>query len=107
MGTLSAFSFYKIKAPSRRFRLPPLRPARRADSGRAVASADERLHEALEKRHAMQGKTVSEVAREILSAAVSERPLGTRSGRLRGQLELPHDSADSPRRQLRKRNWRP
>ena len=34
-----------------------------------------------------QGKTVSEVAREILSAAVSERPLGARIGRLRGQLE--------------------
>lgn len=67
---------------------------------------DERLREALEERAAMQGKTVSEVAREILSAAVSERALGARIGRLRGQLELPRDSADSRRRQLRNRNWR-
>lgn len=68
---------------------------------------DERLREALEERAAMQGKTVSEVAREILSAAVSERPLGARIGRLRGRLELPRDSADPRRSRLRKRNWRP
>ena len=55
----------------------------------------------------MQGKSVSEVAREILTAAVSERPLVERIGRLRGQLELPRASSDPWRKQLRKRNWRP
>jgi plasmid stability protein len=68
---------------------------------------DQRLREALEERAALQGKTVSEVAREILSDAVSERPLGSRIGHLRGRLELPPASFDPWRKQLRKRNWRP
>lgn len=68
---------------------------------------DEQLREALEERVAMQGKTVSEVAREILSAAVSERPLDSRIGHLRGRLELPAESPDARRKELRKRNWRP
>ena len=68
---------------------------------------DERLREALEERAALQGKTVSEVAREILSEAVCERPLGPRIGHLRGRLELPADSSDRWRQQIRKRNWRP
>ena len=55
----------------------------------------------------MQGTSVSEVARDILRAAVSERPLGARIGHLRGQLELPPDTSDSWRKQIRKRNWRP
>jgi hypothetical protein len=55
----------------------------------------------------MQGKSVSEVARDILRAAVSERPLGARIGHLRGQLELPPDTSDPWRKQTRKRNWRP
>lgn len=67
---------------------------------------DERLREALEERAEMQGKTVSEVAREILTAAVSERPLVERIEGLRGQLELPRSSSDPWRKQLRKRNWR-
>jgi len=67
---------------------------------------DERLREALEERAALQGKTVSEIAREILSEAVSERPLGSRIGHLRGRLELPPDSSDRWRKQIRKRNWR-
>jgi plasmid stability protein len=68
---------------------------------------DEELREALEERAAMQGRSVSEVAREILRAAVSERPLGSRIGHLRGRLELPPDTSDPWRKQIRKRNWRP
>jgi plasmid stability protein len=67
---------------------------------------DQRLREALEERAALQGKSVSEVAREILSDAVAERPLGSRIGHLRGQLELPPTSSDPRRKQIRKRNWR-
>jgi len=68
---------------------------------------DEQLREALEERAALQGKTVSEIAREILSDALSERPMGSRIGHLRGRLELPSQSSDRWRKQLRKRNWRP
>jgi plasmid stability protein len=68
---------------------------------------DEHLREALEERAALQGKTVSELAREILADAVSERPLGARIGHLRGQLKLPPTSSDPWRQQIRKRNWRP
>jgi predicted HTH domain antitoxin len=51
--------------------------------------------------------SVSEVAGEILSDAVSEPSLGSRIGHLRGQLELPPTSSDPRRKQTRKRNWRP
>jgi len=68
---------------------------------------DERLREALQKRAAIQGKSVSELAREILSEAVAERPLSERVGHLRGQLDLRSGSSDPWRKNLRKRNWRP
>jgi plasmid stability protein len=41
---------------------------------------DEKLRDALQKRAAIQGKSVSEVAREILSEAVEERPLAEKTG---------------------------
>ena len=69
--------------------------------------ADEELRAALRKRAAIQGKTVSEVAREILNEALEERPMSSRTGHLRGQLELPSDPSDPWRKQLRERNWRP
>jgi plasmid stability protein len=68
---------------------------------------DEKLREALRKRAAIQGKSVSEVAREILSEAVEERPLTERTGHLRGQLHLGADTSDPWRRRLKNRNWRP
>jgi plasmid stability protein len=66
----------------------------------------EQLRTALKERAALQDKTVSEVAREILSEAVSERRLGSRIGHLRGRLELPRDGSNRWRKQLRQRNWR-
>ncbi len=69
--------------------------------------ADEKLRAALRKRAATQGKTVSELAREILSEALEERPMSLRTGHLRGQLELPADTSDPWRKQIRERNWRP
>jgi plasmid stability protein len=68
---------------------------------------DENLREALKARAAIQGKSVSEVAREILSEALAERPLSERIGHLRGQLDLKPGASDPWRERLRERNWRP
>ena len=68
---------------------------------------DEKLHEALQERAAMQGKTVPELAREILSEAVAERALSERVGHLRGQLHLEQDNPDPWRKHLRESNFRP
>jgi plasmid stability protein len=67
---------------------------------------DETLREALKQRAASQGKTVSEVVREILEQALLERPLASRVGHLRGGLQLPQPTPDSWQEQLAKRNWR-
>ncbi len=68
---------------------------------------DESLREALEKRAEAQGKTVSEVAREILLRALEERPVRTRAGHTKGRLKLPRrTTTEAWRKELRKRNWR-
>jgi plasmid stability protein len=67
---------------------------------------DESLREALEKRAEAQGKTVSEVAREILLRALEERPMHTRTGHIKGRLRLPRRTTEAWRKELRKRNWR-
>ena len=68
---------------------------------------DRKLREALEQRAASQGKTVPEVAREILADAFEERPLSERIGHLRGRLDLSSATSDSCRREIKERNWRP
>ena len=68
---------------------------------------DENLREALKARAAIQGKSISEVAREILSEALAERPLSERIGHLKGQLDLKSGAPDPWRERLRERNWRP
>ena len=68
---------------------------------------DRKLLAALEQRAEAQGKTVPEVAREILVDAVEERPLGERIGHLRGRLDLSSVTSDSRRREIKERNWRP
>jgi plasmid stability protein len=68
---------------------------------------DEKLRAALQKRAEFQGKTMSELAREILSEAVAERPMAERTGHLRGQLDLKPGGADPWRKRLKERNWRP
>jgi plasmid stability protein len=69
--------------------------------------ADDKLRAALRKRAVVQGKTESEVAHEILSDALEERPLSDRIGHLRGRLELPSETTDAWQSELRERNWRP
>lgn len=68
---------------------------------------DEKLRDALRERAALQGKTVSQLAREILSEALEERPMAARIGHLRGRLKIPPDASDSWRKEIRARNWRP
>ncbi len=67
---------------------------------------DEMLHDALQRRAEVQDKTVSQVVREILEEALSERPLVYKAGHLKGRLELP-SSEDPWRQRLKERNWRP
>ncbi len=67
---------------------------------------DQALRQALAQRARAQGKTVSEVAREILAAALEEHPLERRTGHLRGRLGLRPKQTDAWRKSLRKSNWR-
>lgn len=67
---------------------------------------DEALREALASRAAASGKTISQLVREILENALSEQPVTTRAGHLKGKLKLPSKSGDEWRRQLQERNWR-
>ncbi|MGH7573170.1 MAG: hypothetical protein ACREMK_15210 [Gemmatimonadota bacterium] len=67
---------------------------------------DRNLREALEERARAQGKTLSEVAREILRSALEDRPLELRTGHLRGRLSLRQEQSEAWRKSLRERNWR-
>lgn len=67
---------------------------------------DPDLREALEKKAAAQGKSLSRLVREILEDALVERPLEERISQLKGSLELPRKSTDSWRQEIRERNWR-
>lgn len=68
--------------------------------------ADEALRKALARRAKAQGKSMSELVREILEEALAERPLAAKVGHLRGGLEIPRKPSDPWRRQIRARNWR-
>jgi len=68
--------------------------------------ADESLRRELEERASAQGKSLSEVVREILVSAVAPRPLASRIGHLRGGVELPRGDVEPWRQKLRERNWR-
>ena len=67
---------------------------------------DDSLREALRRRAAARGKTISDVVREILEEALIERPLGLRAGHLKGRLNRPAGDDDPWRKQLRESNWR-
>lgn len=67
---------------------------------------DAALREALERRARAQGKTISQVTREILREGLEERPLGLATGHLRGRLALRQKQSDAWRKTLRERNWR-
>ena len=60
---------------------------------------------ALSARARAQGKTKSDVVRELIDSGLEERPLGRRIGHLKGRLELPPPKTGWPRR-IKDRNWR-
>jgi len=68
--------------------------------------ADDELRLELQRRASVEGKTVSEVVREILHQALAEEPLGTKVGHVRGRLAAPVQDTDSWRKQLQDHNWR-
>ncbi len=67
---------------------------------------DEALREALEERARAQGKSVSQLVREILEAALAERPIEARAGHLKGRLMLREQTVKPWRESLRRHNWR-
>lgn len=67
---------------------------------------DSRQQRALARRAAAKRTSVSAVVREILAGALDERPMGERTGALRGSLSLP-EPKEAWRRQIKARNWRP
>jgi plasmid stability protein len=70
---------------------------------------DMELKTELQVRADLEGKTVSEVVREILLQALSTEPLeplGSRIGHLKGQLVPPARESDSWHQEIRDRNWR-
>jgi predicted transcriptional regulator len=75
-------------------------------SNTVTIRVDEALREALAKRADREHKTVSDVIRDILESALTERPLAERIGRLRGGLRVSEPTDDWPRR-IKARNWRP
>ena len=68
---------------------------------------DEALRKSLARRAKEQGKTVSELVREILADALANRPLGAKTGHLRGGIRLSGKPKEPWRREIRDRNWRP
>lgn len=67
---------------------------------------DDALRDALAERARAEGKTLSQVVREILEAALIERPLATRAGHLKGRLMLREQTIEPWRESLRRHNWR-
>lgn len=67
--------------------------------------ADQALRDALAKRAAAEGRSVSEVVRGILENALIERPHAERIGRMRGTLRI-GEPAGPWQKRIRERNWR-
>lgn len=66
---------------------------------------DRAQDEALTARARAQGKTRSEVIRELIDRGLEERPLGTRIGHLKGRLAVSSPKTGWQRR-IKERNWR-
>lgn len=67
---------------------------------------DPDLKRALDEHAKLRRKSVSALVREILDAAVAERPLGERIGHLAGKLGPRKGEPDAWERHLREMNWR-
>ena len=62
--------------------------------------------EALIRRAAQAGVTVSELLRSILRKALADRSVSAKAGHLKGRLRIGRSASDTWRRQIRERNWR-
>ena len=65
-----------------------------------------RITKEMARRAEAQGKSVSQVVREILEEAVAERSLQEKIGHLKGRLRPAGRGEEPWRRRLRERNWR-
>lgn len=61
--------------------------------------------EALSARARAEGKTRSELARELIEQGLAERPLQRRIGHLKGRLDVARPTTGWQRR-IKERNWR-
>jgi hypothetical protein len=68
--------------------------------------ADQNLRDELLRRAETDGKSLSELVRGILEAALAESPIHVRVGQLSGRLRLPKRSTEPWRKRIRERNWR-
>lgn len=66
--------------------------------------AESSLRDALEKRAAETGRSLSAVVRQILVDALTERPMEGRVGHVRGRFRVAETSQDPSRAELRRRN---
>ena len=66
---------------------------------------DRAQDEALTARARAQGKTRSQLIRELIDRGLEERPLGRRIGHLKGALDVSAPRTGWQRR-IRERNWR-
>jgi hypothetical protein len=66
---------------------------------------DRAQDEALTARARAQGKTRSQLIRELIDQGLEERPLGRRIGHLKGRVDVPLPKAGWQRR-IKERNWR-
>ena len=95
--------------PRRRLALPVASVCRTLSYMRMTITVrtDEVLRDALEQRAAAEGRSLSEVARDVLRNALTERPLQTRVGHLRGRLDLRRVARQEWQESLRGHNRRP
>ncbi|HSC28491.1 MAG TPA: ribbon-helix-helix protein, CopG family [Vicinamibacterales bacterium] len=52
------------------------------------------------------GRSVSDVVRDALDSALTERTIAARAGHVRGRLRLPRRARSRWRETIRERNWR-
>jgi hypothetical protein len=68
---------------------------------------DDEQQKALAAAARREGKSVSAVIREALDRVLTDRPMSTRTGHVRGRLRLSRRKDSSWQGTIRARNWRP
>ena len=68
---------------------------------------DERQARTIAETARRLGRSMSEIVRDALDAALTERTIAERAGQYKGRLNLPQGNTPDRRGQIRARNWRP